>query len=64
MAQSGITISTCLGGRKLDESTIDLRPGKGKLERLGRPLDTIVEVLDNGLSYRDYQVLRSGHSAE
>jgi hypothetical protein len=57
MAQSGITISTCLGDRKLDESAIDLRLGQGKLERLGRPLDTIVEVLDNGLSPAEIQGL-------
>ena len=55
MAQSGITISTCLGDRKLDESPIDLRPGRGKLERLRRPLDTTVEVLDNELSPAEVQ---------
>jgi hypothetical protein len=57
MAQSGITISTCLGDRKLDESPMDLRPGKGNLERLRRPLDTIVEVLDDGLSPAEVQGL-------
>jgi hypothetical protein len=41
----GITISTCLALR-LDESPEDLRPGRGKFERLGRSLETAVEVLD------------------
>jgi hypothetical protein len=43
--QSGITISTCLD-LKLAESPMDLRAGRGKLERLGRSLETMVEVLD------------------
>ena len=44
-AQSGITISTCLG-RKLAQSPNDFCPGLGKLERVGQGLATTVEARD------------------
>lgn len=45
IAQSGITISTCRD-LKLPQSAKDFRPGLGKLERLGQPLETMVEARD------------------
>lgn len=53
-AQSGITISTCRD-LMLEESPTEPW-GRGKFERLGWPLDTTVEVLDE-LSPQDVQGL-------
>ncbi|KAH3972379.1 hypothetical protein HBI56_004300 [Parastagonospora nodorum] len=44
-AQSGIKISTCRD-LTLEESPIDFGLGSGKLERLGRLLETNVDVLE------------------